>query len=312
MECGITVLSPTRRRPSRFDWRVLLFTLIVPLTAGCGRGASLSAQSTGQRAAPARDRGRGNPTWRWTDDEVARFWARLNTGRSLKPRSWPNGATVAVALSFDYQMGTIYEESPAASTSTNSMYDGRVGLPRILRVLDKHGVPATFFTTGITAKLYPDTIKQILASGRHEVGVHGWVHEPNTELSVDDERRLLAKALDTLESAIGKRPVGYRSPSWQFSNATVDLLREFHFARQNPHSPDDLYAVLKAEFDKAYEEHGLFQVTMHPRISGHRSRAAMLDRLIMYIEAHKGVWFATHEQVARYVQSAGGLKTDDD
>jgi peptidoglycan-N-acetylglucosamine deacetylase len=52
----------------------------------------------------------------------------------------------------------------------------------------------------------------------------------------------------------------------------------------------------------AYEEHGLFQVTMHPRLSGHRARVVALEKLITYIKQHRDVWFATHEQVARYVR----------
>lgn len=57
-----------------------------------------------------------------------------------------------------------------------------------------------------------------------------------------------------------------------------------------------------AEFDKAYEEGSLFLLTMHPFISGHRSRVTQLERLIAYIKPKRGVWFATHEQVARAVR----------
>jgi peptidoglycan/xylan/chitin deacetylase (PgdA/CDA1 family) len=239
-------------------------------------------------------------------------------------------------------MGTVYEPSPSASTNTNSQYDGRAGLPRLLKILDKQNVPASFFVTGVTAYLYPDVIKQIMASGRHEIGVHGWIHENNVAVTADEERRLLAKAVAALEKVTGRKPVGYRSPSWQFSGATLGLLREhkflydsgmmadddpyeilvggqptgvleipvewmrddaMYYPRSNPHSPDAVFEVWRAEFDKAYEEHGLFQVTMHPRISGHRSRAAMLDKFITYMRQRPGVWFATHEQVARHVKS---------
>ena len=86
----------------------------------------------------------------------------------------------------------------------------------------------------------------------------------------------------------------------------VEWLRDdaMYYPRQAPHTPDDVYQVWRAEFDKAYEEHGLFQLTMHPRISGHRSRVVMLEKLIEYIRGHRGVWFATHEQVARHVKAA--------
>jgi peptidoglycan-N-acetylglucosamine deacetylase len=316
--------------------------LIVLASAGCGRLGQepVAAQTPAPAASPARP-DRSDPTTSWSDERIADFWNQVAAGPSLKPASWPNGATAAVALSFDFQMGTVYEPSPAASTNTNSQYDGRAGLPRLLKILDKQNVPASFFVTGVTAHLYPEVIRQIMASGRHEIGVHGWIHENNVALTADEERRLLDKAVAALEKVTGRKPVGYRSPSWQFSGATLGLLREHQFLydsgmmadddpyeivvggqrtglleipvewmrddamyypRSNPHSPDAVFEVWRAEFDKAYEEHGLFQVTMHPRISGHRSRAAALDKFITYMRQRPGVWFATHEQVARHVK----------
>jgi len=313
--------------------------LAVPLIlAACARQAAETKQiSESGGPAPA------DPLWKWSDQRIRDFWNRVGAGPSLKPANWPSGAVVAVALSFDYQMGTIYDDkNPAASTNTNSQYDGRVGLPRILRILDKYSVPASFFTTAVTAVFYPDTLKQIMASGRNEIGVHGWIHERNSDLPPEEERRLLDKAMAALEAVTGKRPVGYRSPAWQNTTNTLNLLRDHHFLYDSsmmaddepyevlldskptglleipvewirddavhyptltsaPLNPNDVLESWKAEFDKAYEEHGLFQTTMHPRISGHRTRAVMLEKLITYIKGHSGVWFATHEQVARYV-----------
>jgi peptidoglycan/xylan/chitin deacetylase (PgdA/CDA1 family) len=321
-------LKPVAYMPSS-----VLLVVVVFATA-------LSAQQP-PAALPQGSRGGCDPTWKWSDERIAEFWSEVSAGPSLKPASWPDRATVAVALSFDFQMGTVYEPRPTASTNTNSQYDGRVGLPRILKLLDKYTVPASFFVTGVTAKFYPEVIKQIIASGQHEIGVHGWIHENNVSVPPDEERRLVMKAIESLQAVTGKRPVGYRSPSWAFSGATLGILRDLNFLydsgmmaddepyeifmngkptglleipvewvrddamyypRQNPHNPDDVLETWKAEFHKAYEEHGLFQVTMHPRISGNRARTVMLEKLITHIRQHRGVWFATHEQVARYVR----------
>jgi hypothetical protein len=70
---------------------------------------------------------------------------------------------------------------------------------------------------------------------------------------------------------------------------------------------DEVFAIWRGEFDVAYEEGGMFILTMHPHITGHRARAAMLERLIVHMKSKPGVWFATHEQIARYVKAQGGM-----
>ena len=330
--------------------RSALLSIGVAITlalGGCGTGQAPKAQPAPQ----ARDQAASEPTWKWSDQQIGDFWRQVSAGPALKPAIWPGGAVVAVALSFDYQMGTIYDlKNPVTGPNTNSQYDGRVGLPRLLRLLDKYSLPASFFTTAVTAVFYPDTLKQIMASGRHEIGVHGWIHERNPDLPPDEERRLMEKSIAALQAVTGKRPVGYRSPAWQNTTNTLKLLSELHFLYDSsmmaddepyevlmdakpigvlevpveyvrddavyyatqqrvPVSPDEVLESWKAEFDKAYEEHGLFEITMHPRISGHRTRTIMLEKLITYIKGHRGVWFATHEQVARYVRANGQAGT---
>jgi hypothetical protein len=71
---------------------------------------------------------------------------------------------------------------------------------------------------------------------------------------------------------------------------------------------DQVFAIWKGEFDVAHEEGGLFILTMHPHIVGHRARAAMLERLLAHMKSKPGVWFATHEQIARYVKQQAGMK----
>ena len=72
-------------------------------------------------------------------------------------------------------------------------------------------------------------------------------------------------------------------------------------------SPDLVLQVFQSEFDAAYDEGGLYVLTMHPHITGHRSRAAALDQLIAHMRSRPGVWFATHEEIARYVRAQAGM-----
>ena len=76
------------------------------------------------------------------------------------------------------------------------------------------------------------------------------------------------------------------------------------FASLRPYTPpSDVFDIFKREFDGAYSEGGLFQLTMHPHISGYRSRIWILEELIKYIRSHPDVWFATHADIVRYAKA---------
>ena len=218
----------------------------------------------------------------------------------------------------------------------------------MVRLLDSENVPATFFFPAWSLKLAPEQADLINRSGIHEIGVHGWIHELNTALDGTTEERLLRQALDAIEEITGKRPVGYRAPSWNHSPNTLQIVRDMGFLYEsslmaddrpyelmqdgeatgvvelpvewilddaplfNPRgnsymNPRDVMQVWIDEFDKAWEEGTMFLLTMHPHISGHRSRIVALEGLIEHIKARGDVWFATHEEAARYVRAQSGM-----
>lgn len=165
-----------------------------------------------------------------TEAQIKQAVAGARVGRKLTPRAWPNGARVAVAISFDIDNELLSRTNPLPVPLSQGEYGATEGLPRILRMLDRQQVPATFFIPAMSAMLHPDMIPLILNAKKHEIGVHGWIHENNAALAdADHEQRLLTQAIDYLTKAIGKRPVGYRAPSWAFSPYTLDQIRKAGF-----------------------------------------------------------------------------------
>ena len=138
--------------------------------------------------------------------------------------------SVAVALTFDYDaMSNWIGSSGAKSPGMISRGEfGPIGLRRILALLQSRGLTSTFFVPGHTARAYPATVQAIQAAG-HEIGHHGWVHENPVGLSPEREREVMQLGLDALRDVAGVRPIGYRSPGWDNSAATVPLLVEFGF-----------------------------------------------------------------------------------
>src|SRR4051794_28144306 len=170
--------------------------------------------------------GGGNqPGTQWNEAKLRETVDLARVGRKLTPKSWPNGAKVAVCLSFDTDAeAPLLRDGTTSPTSLSaSDFGAESGIPRILAMLDRHQIPATFFMTAVDAMLHPDMVTAVMKSGRHEIGVHGWIHELPTRLTESEEERLLDQAIAYLTKATGKKPAGYRAPSWAFSNSTLDL-----------------------------------------------------------------------------------------
>ena len=285
--------------------------------------------------------------WQWDESTWRGHVDHVRAGRPLVPARWPEDAQVAVAISFDSDHETIPlrdgETSPGRLAQGE--YGARVAAPRILRLLEEHAMPASFFMPAVSALLHPDEVEAYVGGG-HEVAVHGWIHERNTLLSHDDELDLTGRAMDTLEKLSGTRPSGIRTPSWDFSEHTLAVIRELGFVYDSslmaddepyalladgeptgiveipvewirddaPYFMMDRYASLRPympprsalqiwidEFDSARADGGLFQLTLHPHIIGHRSRLAVLRELLEHIRSHDDVWCATHAQIAELI-----------
>ncbi len=165
-----------------------------------------------------------------TEDEIRRSVGTARVGKKLTPKVWPNGARVAVCLTFDVDNELLQRRNPLPVPLSVGEYGATTGLPRILDVLDKHQVPATFFIPAMTLMLHPEIAPAILQRHRHEIGVHGWVHEFWPDIAdAAEEQRLLARSIDYLTKATGKRPVGVRAPGSGFSPHTFDLIRSAGF-----------------------------------------------------------------------------------
>ena len=291
--------------------------------------------------------------WTWSEATWRAKVEHVRAGRSLAPARWKDGARCAVALSFDSDHETIELRFGGASYGKMSQgqYGARKGTPRIMRLLERHGVPATFFMPAVSALLHPEEARAVGASG-HELGIHSWIHEFNSRLDHATERDLALRAADTLEKLSGRRPVGMRTASWDFSPYTLKVIREMgllydsslmaddepyelldegeatgivelpvewirddaiyfnmdRMAGLRPYTgPETVLNIFRRELDMAHEEGGLYVLTMHPHHIGHRSRIFILDEIIRHAKSMPGVWFATHEEIARWCASEAGL-----
>jgi peptidoglycan-N-acetylglucosamine deacetylase len=286
--------------------------------------------------------------WQWPEEHWRGLLNQVRAGRSLRPKFWPDGARCAVALSFDsdHETNELRDGGKSIGRMSWGQYGSRVGVPRIAALLRTHDVRASFYVPAVTALIYPDEQRGLVADG-HEIGIHGWIHELNSGLPKDTERDLMLRAADTLERITGIRPVGLRTPSWDFSSATLGIVKELglqydsslmadedcyelllegqptgivelpvewvrddavyfmmnRFQSLRPYTaPSDVLEIFRREFDAAYAEGGIFQLTCHPHVIGYRSRVWILDELLRHAKASGPVWFATHAEIAAWAK----------
>jgi peptidoglycan/xylan/chitin deacetylase (PgdA/CDA1 family) len=148
--------------------------------------------------------------------------------------------TPTVCLTFDFDSMSNWIGSLGATDPgmvTRGEFD-TVAVPRLLRLLAKHDIQATFCVPGFTVCAYPNLVRAAADAG-HEIVHHGWVHENPKSFDRAGERENLLRGIEVIERVVGRRPVGYRSPAWEFSPNTVGLLLEEGFEYDSGLMGDD-------------------------------------------------------------------------
>lgn len=157
--------------------------------------------------------------------------------------TWPNESVAAAALTFDVDAeSAILDINRRAANRMTAMshqaYGPTIGVPRLLALLGRHELRATFFVPGYTAERYPDTVRKIVDAG-HDIGHHGYLHENMAGLSLEREREVLKRGLDALDRVAGIRPVGYGAPMCEMNFHSPQLLYDLGFLYDSSLMDDD-------------------------------------------------------------------------
>lgn len=258
---------------------------------------------------------------------------------------WPDGKRSAAVFSFDFDAEEVWiGEDPANADKpgvlSQGTYGAKVAVPAILRLLERHGVRATFFIPGRVAERHPHRVREIVAAG-HELAHHGYTHTSPTKLSAEAEEEELLRGRAALE-AFGAEIVGYRSPSWDLSPHTLGLLQRHGFRYASnlmddiapyrhpgtdivelpiqwilddaPHfwfdgaswtkkisTTSEVREIWEAEVLGIRDMGGLAVLTMHPQIIGRPGRLPLLDAFLAFVKGLDDVWVATCGEVAERV-----------
>lgn len=239
---------------------------------------------------------------------------------------------------------TALSEDPALARRRTLMsqcsYGPRIGVPRLLGLLEHLEVPATFFIPAYVAEQHPRMVEAIAAGG-HEIGLHGYLHEKLAYLTAVEEEAILVRSLEILTRLTGRRPVGYRAPWFETNPWTAELLErhgllygasemgddvpyvhpgglieipgqwmledweQFAFNADpawgvTPENCEKVYDLWWREFAAMHDFGCCFVLTLHPWLSGRPSRVRLLEDLVRAMQERGGVWFARGAEIARW------------
>jgi peptidoglycan/xylan/chitin deacetylase (PgdA/CDA1 family) len=246
----------------------------------------------------------------------------------------------------DGETTALSEDTALASRRTlmsQCEYGPRIGVPRLLGLLDHLQIPATFFIPGYIAEHHPKMVEAV-ASREHEIGLHGYLHEKLACLDEGTEENILVRCADLMEKLTGHRPVGYRAPWFETNPWTADLLarngirygasemgddvpylhpnglveipgqwmledwEQFAFNADPPwgfipENCEKVFDLWWREFEAMHDFSCCFVLTLHPWLSGRPSRVRLLEDLMNSIKSKGNVWFARGHEIADYVRS---------
>lgn len=283
----------------------------------------------------------------------------LNDARYLPaPRfAWPGGAKCAAMLCFDVDGETTALSEDMAFARRRTLmsqceYGPRIGVPRLLGLLEHLATPATFFIPAFIAEKHPRMVEAIAAKG-HEIGLHGYLHEKLAHLNESEEEAILVKSIDILARLTGARPSGYRAPWFEINPWTPALLarndveycasemgddvpyfhdnglveipgqwmledwEQFAFSADPawgfvPENCAKVFDLWWREFEAMHDFGCCFVLTLHPWLSGRPSRVRLLEELAGAMRAKGGVWFARGREIADYFRANPGARRDID
>jgi peptidoglycan-N-acetylglucosamine deacetylase len=253
---------------------------------------------------------------------------------------WPNGFKSCFQLSFDYDSNSaLVRRSPLDIVAqSRGRFAPNVAIDRILDLLDKLDVKATFFTPGWTVDNFTESCEEIVSRG-HEMGAHGYLHERLGEISWESERGVFSKGLEAFEK-IGVKPTGFRAPYWLISDRTIDLIQELGFDYDSNFMDSDMPYMLKwrgketglveipvewllddwphfetnrmnplqvwnlwyPEWEGTYGLGRYFGLTCHPQCIGRVSRLEVLEKLLCDAKEKGNVWFPTCKELADWTR----------
>jgi peptidoglycan/xylan/chitin deacetylase (PgdA/CDA1 family) len=204
---------------------------------------------------------------------------------------WPEGRTLAVALTFDFQGGEDVRPDKNGKINheewTQAEYGPNTGIWRILRILNENKVKATFLTCGGIAERFPDAVRAIAQNG-HEIAGHGYHHEVARDLTREQEWDVMKRTTEMIKSRAAKRPVGWRSCTQ--SPNSIELLIEHGYLWNSNSFSHDLPFLWESDGKT------LVELPRQPfgdgRTYGHRDSGNSNDALVVW----KGLFDELYEE----------------